>query len=53
MSIEIKEYKGKPVLEIQDDGAPFPLRMGLWKAKTVLNHIEDIRRFVEITEKKI
>ncbi len=42
------EYKGKVTLIIrraEDD--KFPFQFGLRKAKMVLDHVEDIRRFVE------
>ena len=52
MSIEIGEYRGKPMLIIKDENVTFPLRMGMTKAKTILAHIEDIRNFVSLAEKK-
>ena len=42
------EYKGKPMMVIKstpDD--KFPFQFGLKKAKLVLEHIEDIKKFVE------
>ena len=41
------EYKGNPMLVIKstpDD--KFPFQFGLKKAKLILEHIEDIRKFV-------
>jgi hypothetical protein len=46
--IERSEYKGKPVLIIkrgEDDRYPFSF--GLSKAQLILDHIEEIRQFVE------
>ena len=46
------EYKGKPILVIKampDD--KFPFQFGVKKAKLVLAHIEDIKKFVEKHEK--
>jgi hypothetical protein len=46
------EYKGKPMLVIKntpDD--KFPFQFGLKKAKLVLAHIEDIKKFVETHDK--
>jgi hypothetical protein len=46
------EYKGNPVLIIKntpDD--KFPFSFGVRKAKLVLNHIEEIKKFVEKYDK--
>jgi hypothetical protein len=42
------EFKGKPMLVIKamaDD--KFPFQFGIKKAKLILEHIEDIKKFVE------
>ena len=42
------EYKGKPILVIKslpDD--KFPFQFGIKKAKLILEHVEDIKKFVE------
>jgi hypothetical protein len=41
------EYKGKPLLVLKasdEDGAPF--QFGVRKAKLLLAHLDDVRRFV-------
>jgi hypothetical protein len=42
------EYKGNPMMVIKaspDD--KFPFQFGLKKAKLILEHIEDVKKFVE------
>lgn len=42
------EYKGNPMIVIkQNPEDKFPFQFGIKKAKLVLEHIEDIRKFVE------
>ena len=51
MIVEHSTYKGRPVIIIkrkEDDKYPFTF--GLSKAKLVLEHIEDIKEFVEENE---
>ena len=46
--VERTEYKGKPVLIIKrDEDDKFPFSFGLHKAKLILEHIEEIKKFVE------
>lgn len=50
--VEESEYKGNPLLVLkrtEDDR--FPFSFGLGKAKLALDHIEDIRKFVEKHDK--
>ena len=52
MKVEIGEYKGHKILSLsraEDDKYPFSF--GVAKAKLVLEHIEDIKKFVEGEEK--
>ena len=51
--VEESEYKGNPmiVLKVTPDDR-FPFQFGLKKAKLVLEHIEDIKKFVEKMDKK-
>lgn len=51
--VEESEYKGNPmiVLKVTPDDR-FPFQFGLKKAKLVLEHIEDIKKFVEKFDKK-
>lgn len=42
------EYNGRPVIVIKNSPEDrFPFQFGLRKAKMILSHIEDIRRFIE------
>lgn len=46
------EYKGNPMIVIkQTPEDKFPFQFGVKKAKLVLAHIEDIKKFVEKFEK--
>lgn len=50
--IEIGEYKGSPTLtihEIDEKGnrKPYPFSFGKKKAKAILEHIEEIKKFAE------
>ena len=50
--IEITEYKGNKTLTIHTldkDGnkKPYPFSFGLGKAESILNHVEEIKKFVE------
>ncbi len=44
---KVVEWKGKPYLEIQPEGAKYPMRLSLWKAKVVLENIVEIRAFTD------
>ena len=51
--VEESEYKGSPVLVLKTkEEDRFPFQFGLRKAKLVLEHIEDIKRFVQKHEGK-
>jgi len=51
--IEKSEFKGKPVIILKRDAEEkFPFTFGLTKAKMILDHIEDIKKFVEENENK-
>jgi hypothetical protein len=46
------EYKGSPILVIKSTTEDkFPFQFGVKKAKLVLAHIEDIKKFVEKHDK--
>ncbi|MBI2345364.1 MAG: hypothetical protein HYV03_00420 [Deltaproteobacteria bacterium] len=46
--VEEGEYKGNPMLVLKNTPEDrFPFQFGVKKAKLVLEHIEDIKRFVE------
>lgn len=41
------EYKGNPMLVLKSsEDDKFPFQFGLKKAKLILEHLEDIRKFV-------
>jgi hypothetical protein len=47
------EYKGNPMIVLKStEQDKFPFQFGLKKAKLVLAHIEDIRKFVEKNDGK-
>jgi len=52
MVVERSEFKGKPMLVLkraEDD--KFPFSFGLSKAKLIVENIEEIKKFVEESEK--
>jgi len=52
MPSEIEEYNGNPVLVLKrDENDNYPFRFGLRKAQLILNHIEDIKKFVKDNKK--
>lgn len=52
MIAERSEFKGRPMLVLKrSEDEKFPFSFGLTKAKMILDHIEDIRKFVQENEK--
>lgn len=50
--MEIGEYKGHRLLVLRKgDDDKFPLQFGLTKAKLVLEHLDDVRKFVAMETK--
>ena len=46
------EYKGNPMLVLKNNpDDKFPFQFGLKKAKLVLAHIEDVKKFIEKHDK--
>lgn len=46
--VEESEYKGNPMIVLKNTAEDrYPFQFGLKKAKLVLEHIEDIKKFVE------
>ncbi|MCM8770592.1 MAG: hypothetical protein NC936_01815 [Candidatus Omnitrophica bacterium] len=46
--IEKREFKGKPVIILKrSENDRFPFSFGLAKARLILEHIEEIKKFVE------
>lgn len=50
--IEEGEYKGNPMIVLKNSEEDrYPFQFGLKKAKLVIEHIEDIKKFVEKHDK--
>ena len=50
--IEESEYKGNPMIVLKNSEEDrFPFQFGVKKAKLVLEHVEDIKKFVEKHDK--
>ena len=46
--VERTEYKGKPILVLRrNDEDKFPFSFGVSKARLIVEHIEEIKKFVE------
>ena len=51
--VEITDFKGKPVLVLRrSEGDRFPFAFGLGKARLILEHLEEIKKFVQDNSKK-
>jgi len=49
---EESEYKGNPMLVLKNtEDDKFPFQFGLKKAKLVLEHIEDVKKFIQKHDK--
>ena len=47
MAVEFDEYNGNPVIILKrDENDVYPFRFGVRKAQIILDHIEDIKKFV-------
>ena len=47
MPVEIDDYNGNPVIILKrDENDNYPFRFGVRKAQLILDHIEDIKKFV-------
>lgn len=52
MIAERSEYKGRPVLILKrSEDEKFPFSFGVSKARMILDHIEEIKKFVAENEK--
>jgi hypothetical protein len=50
--IEKTEYKGNPMLSLKSrDDDKFPFTFGLRKARLIMEHLEEIRLFIEENQK--
>lgn len=51
--VERSEFKGKQVLILRrDENDRFPFSFGLTKAKLIIDHIEDIKKFIDDNSEK-
>ena len=52
MTVEISEYNGNPVITLKrTDNDNYPFRFGVRKAQLIIEHIEDIKKFVKTNSK--
>jgi hypothetical protein len=48
MPVEVGEYNGNPVIIIKrSDNDLFPFRFGVKKAQLIIDHLDDIKKFVK------
>lgn len=53
MIVEHGEYKGSKVITFKkDETDKFPFSFGMAKAQIIVDHIEDIKKFVEDNKKQ-
>jgi len=53
MIVERSEYKGNPLLVIKrSEDDKYPFSFGVTKAKMILEHVDDIKKFVAENEVK-
>jgi len=46
--IEVTTHKGRPILVLKREADDkYPFYFGIYKAKLILQHVEEIRQFVE------
>ena len=51
--VEKSEFKGKPILVLKrNEEDKYPFYFGLNKAKLIVDHIEDIKKFVKENTKE-
>lgn len=51
--VERSEFNGKPVIILKrDEDDRFPFSFGLTKARLIIDHIEDIKKFVNDNSEK-
>ena len=52
MTVEFDEYNGNPVIILKrDENDNHPFRFGVRKAQIIIEHIEDIKKFVKENSK--
>lgn len=52
MSVEIDNYNGNPVIILKrDENDAYPFRFGVRKAQLIIEHIDEIKKFVKNNSK--
>jgi len=53
MTVEFDVYNGNPVIILKrDENDAYPFRFGVRKAQIIIDHIEDIKKFVKENSKQ-
>ena len=53
MPVKTGEFKGHKIITLRNEDEKYPFTFGLAKAKLILDNIEEIKKFVEDTEKGV
>lgn len=52
MTVEFDVYNGNPVIILKrDENDAYPFRFGIRKAQIIIDHIDDIKKFVKDNSK--
>lgn len=53
MTVEFDVYNGNPVIILKrDENDAYPFRFGVRKAQIIIDHIDDIKKFVKENSKQ-
>ena len=53
MTVEFDVYNGDPVIILKrDENDAYPFRFGVRKAQIIIDHIEDIKKFIKENSKQ-
>ena len=47
MTATESEYKGKPILVLQDEDMKYPVKFGVYKAKAFVKYAKEIKEWIE------
>lgn len=50
--VKTGEYKGKLTLSLPTGNEKYPFTFGVAKAKLILKHLDDIKKFIEVNDEK-
>jgi len=54
MPIEFDEYRGNKMIVLKrDKNDTYPFRFGLRKAQLIIEHIDDIKKFINLSKKQL